>query len=470
MSDRGGTTIVHLTSGVVGYVHRFLPIGRALQRRGHRVVVVSASERAVDSARADGLGAVHLARQAAAFAALPPPASWPAPLGSLTRYLPGVALGPRGAARRYWAARADALADVAELLEVLHELDPALVLTEAEEHRDIRAVLGARRPLALFEDLYATRPDPGVPFPARSHHVPTGTAMDRVRAAARWQRFFAVEAVRRRAEAWWVDGRDWHSTLATLCDPAVLDEAGTNRRYLQFYDYGALPHIRTVAPELAVPGERHRPTVTGPVVDTERGTHGVDEGFDAAWAALQHRLDDGERLLYLTLGTFLSGLDDLTATVLDAAASLEGVQVLAALGEDAPRWRDRALPANVAVFGRVPQLRVIERSAVVVSTGGLNTGHEALWFGVPVLNIPIAGVDTPGNAARLVHHGVGRRLRRREVSVDAVRRELRTLLDDPGYRERAAQLSHSLRAWNGIERAAGAIEALARAEPAGWAG
>lgn len=452
---------MYVTSGVVGYLNRFLPIGRILQGRGQRVVVISADRAALAVAGAEGLDTVHLPGQMGAFAALPEPASWSAPLGRVLRFVPGVALGPRATARHHWRARAAAMLDTTELTDALLRLEPRLVLTEAEEHRDIRVVLGHRLPLLLFEDLYAVRPDRDVPFPARSHHIPDGSITSRWRAALRWQRFFAVEALRRRAERWWLDDADWHSTLARLSEPAVLAEAGVSRRYLQFYDYRRVPHVRTVAPELAFPGEAQPATVTGPVVDVGRRPVGVDAGFAERWTEIRRRRAAGGRVLYLTLGTFLSGLEDLTAIVIEAAGGVADLDVVASVGADLPRWRDRPLPPNVAVFARVPQLEVLEGSDVVVSTGGLNTGHEALWFGVPVLNLPVGGVDTAGNAARLAHHGVGRRLRPREISVGRVRQELCALLDDPRYRRRAGVLSQRLRAWDGAARAADAIEAAA---------
>jgi UDP:flavonoid glycosyltransferase YjiC (YdhE family) len=112
--------------------------------------------------------------------------------------------------------------------------------------------------------------------------------------------------------------------------------------------------------------------------------------------------------------------------------------------------------ANTSICGTRPN------TDVAVSTGGLNTGHEALWFGVPMLNLPIAGIDTAGNSARLCLHGVARRLTRRQITVPALAREMTLLLDDPGYRERARALSVRLRAWDAVDNAARAIESAAQ--------
>ncbi len=455
-----GAPIVYVTGGVLGYVYRWLPIGRELRARGHRIVVVTTATITAELAEDEGFEPVVLHGEIEARAALEPlDASWPRPLRPVTRRIPGVSLGPRGAARRSWAARAAVELDTAELLAALR--GAAVVVTEAEEHRTIRAAYGDGLPLLLIEDMYSTRPGRDVPFAARSHQVPTGSLGSRLRAAAGWRRFFVEQAVRRRAEGRWVDGNDWHGIMDALARGAGMPDDAIDRRYLQFFDYPGLPRIRTRAPELALAGEPVRPLDTGPVVDTGRPTRGVDEDFPERWASVLERRASGDRVAYVSLGTFLAGQEDVMGTVVEAAAGLPGVQLVVSVGRDLDRWAGRALPSNVHVFGRVPQLEVLGHSDVVVTTGGLNTGHEALWCGVPMLALPIGGVDAYGNAGRLHHHGVARRVRRRDISARRIRAELELLLDDPGHRARAQAAAAVVRGWDGVRRAADAVEAAA---------
>ncbi len=458
-----GRPIVYVTGGVLGYVYRWLPIGRELRARGHRIVVVTTATVTAELAEDEGFEPVLLHGEIAARAALEPlDAAWPRPLRPLTRRIPGVSLGPRRAARRSWAARAAVELDTGELLAALR--GAALVVTEAEEHRTIRAALGAGLPLLLVEDMYSTRPGPDVPFAARSHQAPTGSLGSRFRAAAGWRRFFVEQAIRRRAEGWWVDGNDWHGIMEALARAAGMADDDIDRRYLQFFDYPRLPRIRTRAPELALAGEPVRPLDTGPVVDTARPTRGVDVAFAERWARVLERRAAGDRVVYVSLGTFLAGQEDVVGTVVEAAAGLPRAQVVVSVGRDHDRWVGRSVPANVLVFGRVPQLEVLRASDVVVTTGGLNTGHEALWCGVPMLALPVGGVDAYGNAGRLHHHGLARRVPRRGISVGRIREELALLLDDPGYRSRAQAASEVVRGWDGVRRAADAIEAAANGD------
>jgi UDP:flavonoid glycosyltransferase YjiC (YdhE family) len=457
MAGRDERPIVYLTSGIFGYLYRFFPIGRRLATLGHRVVVVTTSGEAVEHARIDGFETRHLGRQEAAAASVPT-SEWSAPWGAVARRIPGMSLGPRHAARREWEARSAELLDTTELEDVLGDLDPKLVLTEAEEHRNIRVAFASGLDVMLFEDLYSTRPGPDVPLPARSHQIPTGSWSSRLRARSRWERFFAVEAMRRTAERWWVNGHDWHSTLRILGNRAGLSDADVDRRYLQFYDYTTLPRLRTVATELAFPGEPQPPVAVGPVVDTERVVHDVDPDFEERWTRALRRQRDGARIVYVSTGTFLAGIESLTTTVIDAARGVPETEVIVSVGRDRDAWRHIDVGENVAVFGRVPQLRVLAAADVAVSTGGLNTGHEAVWFGVPVLNLPVGGLDTPGNSARLAYHGLGRRLTPAHISVDAVRAELLALLDDPRYRYRATEMGERLRAYDAVARAVAVVD------------
>lgn len=457
MDQRDARPIVYMTSGIFGYLYRFFPIGKALLERGHGVVIVTASGVAAEHAAAAGFDVRHLARQEAALAEVAIP-RWSRVLRPFARRIAGLQLGPRRAARSYWARRSEALLDTREVDDVLDELDPCLVLTEAEEHRDIRVVKASARALLLFEDLYSVRPGPDVPFPGSSHHVPTGSVWSRLRTSAGWRRFFLVDAIRQRIERWWVDGYDWHSTLRELADRAGIDEAAVSTRYFQFYDYTDTPRIRTAHLGLSLPGEPQPPTVVGPIVDAERQVHQVDPDFPAHWERVIARRAEGARVIYVSLGTFVTGMATLTQRVIDAATEVAEAEVIVSVGRDADLWRGAVLPSNVAVFERVPQMQVLEEADVVVSTGGLNTGHEALWFGVPVLNLPSIGIDCAGNAARLSYHRVGKQLVGRQVRVERIRRELEALLNETEYRENASRMSLELRAHHSIDAAADVIE------------
>ena len=65
-------------------------------------------------------------------------------------------------------------------------------------------------------------------------------------------------------------------------------------------------------------------------------------------------------------------------------------------------------------------------------------------MGVPMLLIPVS-YDEFGNAARVVYHGLGARLRLKEVSASELGRLIDTVLEDPSYAERAKLMSVRLR-------------------------
>ena len=73
------------------------------------------------------------------------------------RFVPGVALGPRAAARAHWQARATAMSDTAELAATLRRLDPQLVLDfdtrspqAAEELDELVRDVWHRNPVVIF--------------------------------------------------------------------------------------------------------------------------------------------------------------------------------------------------------------------------------------------------------------------------------------------------------------------------------
>jgi len=84
-----------------------------------------------------------------------------------------------------------------------------------------------------------------------------------------------------------------------------------------------------------------------------------------------------------------------------------------------------------------------------------------LRSGHPTLLVP-HGHDQFDNARRVRKLGVARTLLPNEYRAERVARDLRALLDEPRYRERAAAVSIVVREERGAEAAAAVIERLLR--------
>jgi UDP:flavonoid glycosyltransferase YjiC (YdhE family) len=105
-----------------------------------------------------------------------------------------------------------------------------------------------------------------------------------------------------------------------------------------------------------------------------------------------------------------------------------------------------------------PFTAVMEHVDVYVTNGGFGGVMIALTNGVPVV---VAGTteDKAEVAARIAHRELGIRLRTSTPRAAAVRGAVRTLLDDPGYTERAARVGKLLR---GQDAPTNAVRLLAR--------
>lgn len=162
--------------------------------------------------------------------------------------------------------------------------------------------------------------------------------------------------------------------------------------------------------------------------------------------------------VYLTMGTVWNRDLELFRLVIEAVRGRD-IGLVVTVG----RQNDPAVlgpqPANVVVHRYVPQAVLLPRCAAVVAHGGAGTTLGALAFGVPLVIIP-QGADQYANAERVVAAGAGRQLLRPDLSVDAVRDALDSVLHDPGYRRAAARIQAEIHDMPDATAAIGRIEAL----------
>jgi MGT family glycosyltransferase len=120
-----------------------------------------------------------------------------------------------------------------------------------------------------------------------------------------------------------------------------------------------------------------------------------------------------------------------------------------------------AQPPSVHVERFLPHHALLPHCDLVVSHSGAGTTLAALGHGIPSLLLPQAA-DGFRAAEGCMRAGAGLRLVPSEVTEYAVRRCVRELFDDPGYRQKAGKLQAEIARMPGPADVVNRLEALVR--------
>lgn len=178
-------------------------------------------------------------------------------------------------------------------------------------------------------------------------------------------------------------------------------------------------------------------------------------------AAVEEPASPSDRpLVIVTQGTHDIEPDELLQPALTGLAELP-VEVLATTGRRGRTEVGMPIPSNARIVDLADFAALLPRTSVFVGNGGWGGTLAALSAGVPLVVAPATAADKPQIAQRIARSGVGINLRTRKPSARAVADAVRTILADPGYRERAAAIGTELTALGGPGRATDLVERLA---------
>ena len=169
-------------------------------------------------------------------------------------------------------------------------------------------------------------------------------------------------------------------------------------------------------------------------------------------------LSEDRKLIYITLGTILNNNLNFYHQCIDAFRDTD-YQVVLAIGNKIEVASLKPLPDNIIARNYVPQLELLKHTRLMISHGGLNSVSESLYYGVPVIAIPLAN-DQPAVAKRLQELGAGLSLKLEDITPDSLRLHAETIISDPDYYERCNQISLSFRQAGGYEKAAEYIRTM----------
>ncbi|MGY3608099.1 MULTISPECIES: glycosyltransferase [unclassified Bradyrhizobium] len=156
------------------------------------------------------------------------------------------------------------------------------------------------------------------------------------------------------------------------------------------------------------------------------------------WAA---DLDGSRKVVLVTQGTVANhnfGL--LVAPTLQALADEPDLLVVATTGGRPVDTIPGAIPSNARVASYLPFEWILRKADVFVTNGGYGSVNQAMSYGIPIVSAGLTEDKADVNA-RVAWSGVGINLATNQPDPRVLREAVRTVLEKPGYRMRAASLA-----------------------------
>jgi MGT family glycosyltransferase len=165
-------------------------------------------------------------------------------------------------------------------------------------------------------------------------------------------------------------------------------------------------------------------------------------------------------IIYISLGTVFNDKADFYHTCFEAFAN-SNRQIVLSVGNRTDITALGAIPRNFIVRGFVPQLELLQRAALLITHGGMNSVSEALYYGVPLVVIPQTA-DQNLVGQRIAQFGAGKTLRRTRVTAQRLQQIAGEMLAQPAYQQASARLGKSFGQADGYLHAADEILAFKR--------
>lgn len=155
--------------------------------------------------------------------------------------------------------------------------------------------------------------------------------------------------------------------------------------------------------------------------------------------------------IYISLGTVFNQAIDFYKLCFEALGSSEH-KVILAIGNKVQPSDLGEIPHNFHVETYVPQTDVLQLTKLFITHGGMNSVHEALYYGVPLIVIP-QSADQPIIAQQVADIGAGIQLSIQDLTAKQLRAAVDDVLGRPNFREAAANVRKSLQRSGGYNQA-----------------
>ncbi|MGG4220199.1 macrolide family glycosyltransferase [Paenibacillus jamilae] len=218
-------------------------------------------------------------------------------------------------------------------------------------------------------------------------------------------------------------GVEIHSPYEVFCNPAPLTIVYTTREF-QPYEEAFDQTYKFVGPSIS--------------------SRLTQENFD--FTAIE-----GKNPIYISLGTVFNQAIDFYKLCFEAFGNTEHTIVMS-IGKRTPISDLGKVPENFIVKNDVPQTDILQYTKLFITHGGMNSVHEGLYYGVPLIVIP-QSADQPIIAGRVANMGAGIKLQMESLTANQLREAADHVLSLPSFKKAVAQIRESFRQTGGYRQA-----------------
>ncbi|PGY08860.1 macrolide family glycosyltransferase [Bacillus sp. AFS031507] len=214
-----------------------------------------------------------------------------------------------------------------------------------------------------------------------------------------------------------------HSPYDVFCNPAPLTIVYTTREFQPF-------------------GETFDQTYKfiGPSISTRL----IQENFDLT--AIK-----GKRPIYISLGTVFNQDIDFYKLCFESFGNSNHTVVMS-IGEKVQISDLGEVPKNFIVKNYVPQTEVLKYTKLFITHGGMNSTHEGLYYGVPLIVIP-QSADQPIIAGQVANIGAGIKLQMQGLTANQLREAAEYVLNTPSFHKAVSNIRESFQKSGGYHQA-----------------
>ncbi|MDA2299719.1 glycosyltransferase [Bacillus cereus] len=155
--------------------------------------------------------------------------------------------------------------------------------------------------------------------------------------------------------------------------------------------------------------------------------------------------------IYISLGTVFNEAIDFYKLCMKAFENSEHTIVMS-IGSKTKISDLGEIPKNFIVKNYVPQTELLTYTKLFITHGGMNSAHEGLYNGVPLVVIP-QSADQPVVAKQVESLGAGITLQMQGLTADQLSESVEMVLNNPSFKEVALNLKKSFQKSGGYKEA-----------------